>query len=75
MTRLLSISCTGAGRYYARCRVCFRCTPEWVQSDELKLLALAQSAGWLVSPARGTDPTAKHELLCPACVGTSEAET
>lgn len=64
---LLSLSGTGVGRYYARCRACFACTPDWVQRDPIKILALAQSAGWLVIAARGTVTFARHELLCPRC--------
>jgi hypothetical protein len=41
------ILCNGAGRWWLRCSgPCFMDSPTWVRRDPLKLLALAQAAGW-----------------------------
>jgi hypothetical protein len=71
-TPLVAVTGTGAGRYYARCRVCFACTPNWVRNDPVRILALAQAAGWRVIPARGAVTFARHELICPACARREE---
>lgn len=57
----------GCGRYFLRCHACHRTSPTWVRADLLKLLALAQGAGWRVGEREG-----KYEVTCSGCVSREE---
>lgn len=64
LIRLLS---NGAGRHFAQCRWCRRSSPTVDGPDDLRALAAARAAGWLV---RDSDPTCAGGALvvvCPRC--------
>lgn len=65
LIRLLS---NGNGSWFAQCRWCRRPSPTADTCDDLRVLAAAQSARWLV---RYADPTCTSDganvVVCPMC--------
>ena len=65
LIRLLS---SGNGSWFALCRWCRRPSPSVDARDDLRVLAAAQSARWLV---RYADPTCTSDgpnvVVCPMC--------
>jgi hypothetical protein len=66
MTSILpGLLSNGAGRWFALCDRCGRSSPTWPTCDPLRVLAVAQAAGWRA--VRRED--GGHVLTCPRCGG------
>ena len=63
LIRLLS---NGNGRWFAQCRWCRRPSPPVDAADDLRVLAAAQSARWLVRPSDCTSD-GPNVVVCPMC--------